>query len=122
MSIDTTTDGNMTEEILNRLNELLSELTESRTAYEEWKKTTPDLAELRKVWYKSRGQYLAYDAAAKHRFEASEPGLVRTPAVIDAKAKVAQLRSDLAEAEKELYRLECAGTPRDRYFRRRCTD
>src|ERR1700732_630331 len=101
---------------LARINDLLEELKSTRKSFEAWNaEQSPDLAELRRQWLRSKPEPGPGRETLHWRSE--DPALLALPEVKALKKKIASIKLEIQKAEDDLEALEAAGTPRDAWER-----
>jgi len=103
---------------ITELNEIISNLEESRQAFEKWQANHPHIVNERLAWIREGNKSLNLydpDDAAYHR--SSEPGLASLPDVAKARKRVEAAKVELREAQADLIEVESNGTPLSSYLK-----
>jgi DNA repair exonuclease SbcCD ATPase subunit len=104
------------QDISNRIEELLTSLTVTRTTFQAWAANqNPTLATEHHAWQISKRKAFLRDAAAVAEFDSRDPYLQSMPEVKKLKTKIQRIESELNAARSELVGLYELGTPRDEF-------
>jgi hypothetical protein len=108
----------METETLKQIDELFTELSASREAYDEWKSQQPNshlMDQERSAWLSIKDRTHLIDAEALNAWKAREPGLSTNPDVIAARRRIAELQAELITEQNKLKALVESGTPFAQY-------
>jgi hypothetical protein len=103
---------------LQKIDDVLNALHDAREAFAEFAEKNPGIVELRQRWLNEPQvkTSLQLPTPAREEWRKREPGLDTLPAVIAARKRVADAKTELQAAEGELTLLERDSTPLKAYI------